>query len=112
MNRLEILVSEREDTIVLSLSGSADMGEAELLNQHLEKEFSQGRYKMVIDLSDLEFTSSMGLGSLIRAHTKCRQEKGRLSLVNPQPAVMKVIQTTHLNELFNIYQTLDEAMQG
>ena len=112
MSKLEIQISEGERATIMSLSGSADMGEAEQLDARLEKTFSQGKYNLVIDLSLLEFTSSMGLGSLIRAHTRCREENGRMNLVNPQPSVMKVIQTTHLNELFNIYGTLEEAVEN
>jgi len=111
MNGLEIKVSEQKKATIVSLAGSADMREAEVLDTQLEKEFSLGRYNLVMDLSKLEFMSSMGLGSLIRAHIRCRAKKGRLSLVNPQPAVLKVIQTTRLNELFNIYGTLEEALE-
>ncbi len=110
MNKLAISTNERDEATIITLSGSAALGEASVLERHLQAVFSQGRYKLVIDLSGLDFTSSLGLGSLIRAHTRCREHAGFLFLVNPQPRVMKVFKTTHLDELFHIYAKVEEAI--
>ena len=111
MSGLDIRTSETKGATLIKLSGSADMREAMVLNRHLEGIFSQEKYHLVIDLSGLHFTASMGLGILIQTHTKCRDHQGRLAMVNPQPAVMKVFRTMRLDQLFNIYHTVEEAMQ-
>ena len=111
MSGLEIRTSESKRTTVIELSGSVDMREAKALNSHLEKIFSQEKYHLVMDLSGLKFTGSMGLGTFIQTHTKCREHEGRLALVNPQPAVMKVFRTTRLDKLFNIYSTVEDAIE-
>lgn len=105
-------MTEGEPATIIRLSGSADMQETDVLTQYLDKIFSQKRYHLVIDLSGLQFTSSMGLGNLIRAHTRCRDHQGRLALVNPQPAVGRILQITRLDRLFDIYNTVEEAMQA
>jgi anti-sigma B factor antagonist len=111
MSKLDITITESEEAIVIKLSGAADMEEAALLNRHLDQVFSQERYRLVMDLSGLDFTSSMGLSILIKAHTRCRDNKGGLSIVNPKPGVLKIFQTTRLDQLFNIYSSLEEALQ-
>lgn len=110
MSKLAISRTEQENTTIFQLSGSADLTEAGILDTHLQEAFAQGRYRLVMDLSDLEFTSSLGLSSLIRAHTRCRNNEGQLLLVNPQPKVLRVFKTTRLTELFSIYPSVEEAI--
>jgi len=112
MSSLDISTTEGKQATVIKLSGSADMQEAALLSRHLEKLFSQDIYHLVLDLSDLQFTSSMGLSSFIQAHTKCRANEGHLAMVNPQPAVMRIFRTTRLDQLFDIYASTEEAIQA
>ena len=108
---LEIFVSERDDVVVVELKGSADISATTMLESRLAGILASGRNWIVMDLSDLEFTSSVGLGSLIRAHIRCRESGGCLGMANPQPAVMKVFKTTRLNELFELYDSVNEALE-
>ena len=112
MSNLAISTTEQEDTTIFQLKGSADLIEAGVLDKHLQSVFAEGKYRLVIDLTDLSFTSSLGLGSLIRAHTRCRENQGRLTLVNPQPKVMRIFKTTRLTHLFAIYPSVEEAMNA
>ena len=112
MSNLDISITKDDQVTIIRLCGSADMQEANMLNQHLEKVFEEKCYTLVIDLSELKFTSSMGLGSLIMAHTTCRENMGRLAVVNPQPAVLKIFQTTRLDQLFTIFKSIKEAKES
>lgn len=110
MSKLAISTIERENAVVFQLHGSADLTEAGILDKHLQEVFAQGKYHLIMDLSELEFTSSLGLSSLIRAHTRCQNNQGQLTLVNPQPKVLRVFKTTHLTELFSIHSSVEEAI--
>ena len=110
MSKLVISTTEQENTTIFQLSGSANLTETGILDKHLQDVFAQGKYKLVMDLSGLDFTSSLGLSSLIRAYTRCRDNEGQLSLVNPQPKVLRVFKTTRLTELFAIYPSVEEAI--
>ncbi len=112
MSNLDISITQEAQAILIRLNGSADMQEANMLNQQLEKVFEQKCYTLIIDLSGLKFTSSMGLGSLIKAHSTCTENMGRLAMVNPQPAVLKILQTTRLDQLFTIFESLEEAKEA
>jgi len=107
---LHIETSDSGDVTVVRLAGSADMAQAENLNRCLDEAFARRRYRLAIDLARLDFTASSGLGSLIRAHKRCRDHQGRLNIVAPQPAVLDVLHKTRLDMLFNIYKTLAEAV--
>jgi anti-sigma B factor antagonist len=112
MSNLAISTTEHENTTIFQLNGSANLVEVGLLDKHLQSVFADGKYRLVIDLSDLTFTSSLGLGSLIRAHTRCRENEGQLTLVNPQPKVLRIFKTTRLTHLFAIYPSVEEAMEA
>ena len=110
MNGLDISLLEREGVTVMILSGSVDMSDIEEFEIPLRQTFSAGLSNLILDLGALNFMASIGLGVLIRAHRECRNKSGRLILVNPQPAIMKVFETTRLDTLFIIYGTVEEAM--
>ena len=112
MSNLAISTTEQENLTIFLLTGSADLIETGQLDRHLQEAFVQGKYKLVMDLSELDFTSSLGLGSLIRAHTRCREHGGQLTLVNPQPRVLRIFKTTRLTELFQIYPSVEKAVAG
>ncbi len=97
---------------LVSLAGSADMAEAHALSDTLDRMIDEGRTRLVIDLSDLTFINSMGLGAFIKAHNLCRQQGGSLFLANPQPAVRRVLRTTRLDEFFPLYKAVAQAMQA
>jgi anti-sigma B factor antagonist len=112
MSKLAISTTEQENATIFLLDGSADLIETGLLDKHLQEVFAQGKYMLVIDLSELDFMSSLGLGSLIRAHTRCRDNQGQLSLVNPQPRILRIFKTTRLTELFEMYPSVEDAVQS
>jgi len=112
MSSLAITIDQRLDTTIVNLDGSADMSEVHTLTNQLESLSTKRQNNIIIDLSRLNFISSMGLGSLIQAHRKCRQKEGNLCLVNPQEAVARLLKTTQLDQLFSIYPSVEEALTG
>ena len=67
---------------------------------------------VVIDLADVTFVDSSGLGGLIVARTSARQNGGSLSLVSPPPMVRRLLGATRLHDVFAIYDSLPEAINA
>ena len=109
---LELNVEDRGRAAVVRITGSAGMNEAEGLRRDLEQLASRAIPVIVLDLSDMEFISSLGLGAIISAHLKCRHHNGQIRLVKPRPAVLKLLETTRLTKLFPVYQTVEQALTG
>ena len=65
---------------------------------------------VVIDLAQVTFVDSSGLGALIVARQNQREHDGLISLVSPPPAVRRLLGSTHLNDVFAIYDSLAEAI--
>ena len=74
---LELDVEERGRATIVRIIGSAGMNEAEGLRRDLEQIASRAIPVIVLDLSDMEFISSLGLGAIISAHLKCRHHAGQ-----------------------------------
>jgi anti-sigma B factor antagonist len=67
---------------------------------------------VVVDLSDVRFVDSTGLGVLVGAYTAVRNAGGRLAVVNDHPAVIKVFTITGLHEVLGVHPTLSKALDA
>ncbi len=73
---------------------------------------SVGRSQLVLNLTAVHFLPSAALGKLIMLNRKVGVTNGRLALCQLTPPIQEVLETTHLNDHFNIYATEQEALQS
>lgn len=66
--------------------------------------------KVVIDLGDVNFINSSGLGSLISVHTTLQKSGGELKLARIGEKVENLFIITQLVKVFDTYETLDRAL--
>lgn len=64
----------------------------------------------IIDLNEVRYISSSGIGVLITVLTKMRNAGGEVYLVSPSEHVKKLLIITKLNNIFNVFDTLDEVL--
>ena len=111
VSELVVDVRRLAEAAVVRVRGSADMSHADALRVHLDELAQEPVPTIVLDLTELEFISSGGLGALLSAHAKLRRHGGRLQLVNPRPLVLRLLETTRLTELFAVFPSIDEALR-
>lgn len=68
--------------------------------------------KLVVDFANVAHMSSSALGMLITLHKRIRQKDGELRLCNIQPSIYEVFVITRLNEIFEISQSRQEALES
>ena len=107
---LKFKVKQTSDAAVVKVSGPAGIAEAEKLRRKLMKIVDKKTPLIVIDMSEMDFISSVGLGAIISAHLKCRYYGGRIRLAGPTPAVAQLLETTRLTKLFPIYPDVARAL--
>jgi len=66
--------------------------------------------KLLLIFENVEHLSSAALGTLITVNNKVRQKGGQLRLASIAPQIYEVFVITKLNQLFHIFETIDEAM--
>lgn len=71
-----------------------------------------GRKRIVLDFSNVEYLSSAALGKLITMDKKVKTAGGKLRLCSIRPDIFEVFAITKLNKLFDIHDSQDDALQG
>lgn len=100
---------EHEGRTVLALSGDV-AGGGGLTRQAVEL-MEQSRDGLIIDLSDVRFINSGGLGDLVQVVARANTRNARVILASPSPFVTGVLHTTQLNRFFQVAATLDAAAE-
>ena len=99
-----------EGFLVASLSGDL-IGEEngpEIIAE-LENFNSNGNLNVIINISDVRYINSSGIGVLITLLTKVRNKGGELCLINPSESVQKLLIITKLQAIFKVFGTISEA---
>jgi anti-anti-sigma factor len=66
--------------------------------------------KVIIDLTGVEYIDSSGFGCFLTVMRTARSNYGILKFANPQPEIMELFQTLHLNTVFQIYDDIDNCI--
>ena len=66
----------------------------------------------IVDISDLRYINSSGIGLLITILTKFRNKGGEVYLMKPSESVQKLLVITKLNAIFQIVQSADEVLKS
>jgi anti-anti-sigma factor len=108
---LEIsLVHERETVARLGLSGQLDAASAPLLDNQIQ-DLPASVQALLLDLQGLDYLSSAGLRSLLKAHKQFAAESRALALCNLTPFVRQVVEFAGMASLFRIFGDGNQAMQ-
>ena len=67
---------------------------------------------ILVDLSAVEFISSLGLGTLVRSAAAQTLRKGKLVVLGPRPNVERVFETTRVNEVIPVFHDPDAAHEA
>ena len=73
---------------------------------------SKPQPQLLINFANVDHLSSAALGTLITINTKIRNKDGKLCLTNIDPQIYEVFVITRLNQLFNIQESMDEALKS
>ena len=86
---------ESSDAATISCAGELDVGSCRRLIDAIESTYDPRLERLCIDLSQVTFIDSTGIGCLIHADLQCRKQAVRLEIV-PGTATLNLIRLTHL----------------
>jgi anti-sigma B factor antagonist len=107
---LTISTREAEGRTVVSVAGEIDVYTAPRLREEITELVAAGTYDLVIDMSEVEFLDSTGLGVLVGGLKKVRAHDGSLQLVCNQDRLLKIFRITGLAKVFVIHDTAEAAL--
>jgi anti-sigma B factor antagonist len=91
------------DVTVLDISGRITLGEGNVMLREIVRELiDNGNRKIVLNLGEVQYVDSSGLGELVKTHTTVRNRSGQLRLVNLNKRIHDLLQMTRLAAVFDI----------
>lgn len=97
---------------VVTVGGEVDVFTAPALDERLVSLIDEGKVRLVVDLTGVEFLDSTGLGVLVKALKRTREHDGSLDLVATQERILKVFRITGLDAVMPLHDTVAAAVAG
>lgn len=98
---------------VLDLSGRLVLGEeSSSFRDTLKNLASQGQKKILLNLADLSYIDSSGLGALVSGYTTLAGQQGQLKLLNLTKKIQDLLQITKLLTVFEVYTDEKTALKS
>ncbi|KIF74742.1 metal ABC transporter substrate-binding protein [Streptomyces sp. 150FB] len=108
--RLRVEVRTEGRSEVVTAAGELDHHTADLLRAPLDDALEQGRSRLVVDCSQLEFCDSTGLNVLLGARLKADAAGGGVHLAGMLPVVARVFEITGADAVFTLHDSLEDAL--
>lgn len=109
---MDIRVSETLDVVTLSLKGRLDFANSAQLKEEILRHVADGKKKLILNLSQVDFINSSGLGTLVSILKEVRLAKGRLVLSNLASYVEEIFEITQLSHIFEIFASEADAQDA
>lgn len=97
------------DIAVVTGSGKLNMVSAPQLREIVRRSIDEGSARIVVDLSEVAFLDSSGLGALVACLKTARQAGGDLRIAAPSKQVMMVLQLSNLDRVLARFDTAGDA---
>jgi anti-sigma B factor antagonist len=95
---------------VVAVHGEIDVYSAPALKDAVTDLLGPDHPAVIVDLTDVGFLDSTGLGALVAARTSATDAQVRLLVVSDRDRILKLFRITGLDGVFEIYATVDEAV--
>lgn len=110
---LEINRREKEGISILDLGGRLVVGgAASLLREKLNEEIVQGKNKIILNLKDVDYIDSTGLGTMVICYTTIQKSGGSLKLLNLNRRNIELLLLTKLSTVFQIFGEEQDAVNS
>jgi anti-sigma B factor antagonist len=110
---LKINVRESGDVLILDLNGRITLGEeAASLRDSLKEQIDSGRKNILLNLAEVTYIDSSGLGQLVGSFATVTSRSGQLKLLNLQKRPHELMQVTKLITVFEVYTTESAALRS
>jgi anti-sigma B factor antagonist len=106
-------ISERTigDVVVVDVSGKVTLGDGgdTILKDKLRSLVQQGKRKLLLNLADVAYVDSAGLGAIVQSYTTVTNQGGALKLVNMTKRIHDLLAIT---KLLTVFDTYDNEAEG
>jgi anti-sigma B factor antagonist len=110
--RVDLSLNTRtvDDRTIVEVGGEIDVYTAPKLREALIELVQSGTYHIVVDMEEVDFLDSTGLGVLVGGLKRVRSHDGSMTLVCTQERLLKIFRITGLTRVFEIHPDVDSAV--
>ncbi len=108
---LEISSDAQGDVCNIILKGELDVYSAPRLKQDLSARIDGGCTQLILNMEDVGFVDSSGLGVLVSALRRARERDGGVRIVCTKENILKIFRITGLDKVFPIFSDSEEAQR-
>ena len=108
-------IDERQvgEVTVLDLKGKITLNEGdEILKDKINSLIQQGRNRILLNLADVPYIDSAGLGEIVRTYTTVSRQGGQLKLVNLTKRITDLLMITKLLTVFETFEVEQDAIKS
>ena len=106
-------VIDHGEVKILQLFGKVTIGEGDVqLREAVHALVDAGTRKIILDLADLKYIDSSGIGELVSCYTTITNRGGQLRLSNLHSKIYSLLQLTALVSVFQIFDSNEDALQS
>ena len=109
----QLTIKERQagDVTILDLSGKITIGEGSVqLREAVRKLLDEGKKKVLLNLGDVSYVDSSGIGELVSSYTTTGNQGGQLKLLSLTKKIHDLLQITKLLTVFETYDSEADAV--
>jgi anti-sigma B factor antagonist len=111
--RMQTNTRQIGDVVVLDISGRITLGEGNVMLREIVRELAdKGNKRIILNLNEVNYIDSSGLGELVKAHTTFHNKGGHLKLANLNKRVSDLLHMTKLSAVFDIHGDESSALQS
>ena len=109
---LRVDTKELSGVTVVSISGRLTLGDDSELRNRVKGLLAEGKKRLVLDLGDVSYMDSAGLGTLVAAYTSARNSGTDIKLANLSKKSDQLLSITKLLTVFEVHPTVEEAVNS
>jgi len=110
---MKIKVNERYEAVVVEIKGNVMGGDdTKEFNELLHKLIDEGKKNLVVDLAEVKFMNSSGLGMMIGGLTTMKKAGGNMKLARITEKIESLLIITKLITIFEFYDNIEDAVKS
>ncbi|MBZ5612096.1 MAG: STAS domain-containing protein [Acidobacteriia bacterium] len=109
---LEIQRHEKEGISILDLNGRLVVGDSNLLREKVNEEVAQGHNQIILNLKDVDYIDSTGLGIMVICYTSLQKTGGHVKLANLNRRNIELLLLTKLSTVFELFGDEQSAVNS
>jgi anti-sigma B factor antagonist len=113
MAQVEIQERQAGDVTILDLDGKVTIGEGSTaLRSAIRRLAEEGKKKILLNLQNVNYMDSTGLGELIASYTTVSRDGGQLKLLQLSGKIQDLLVITKLLTVFDVYDSEADALSA